>query len=204
MADTEDPCRVLAVDDDEMVLETYGIWLGDAYDLTTATSGEAALALFDDGEAFDVVLLDRLMPGTNGDEVLHALRERGVDAQVGIVSAVDPDTEVLGLPFDAYVEKPLDGDGARAAVDTLAARRELPAEVRTHRSLAERVLTVESNYRESELADDERYRTLVDRFETLSGSVPDDRVAVPRSELVTDVTPPVGSTVTLADETDGV
>lgn len=204
MADTEDPCRVLAVDDDEMVLETYGIWLGDAYDLTTATSGEAALALFDDGEAFDVVLLDRLMPGTNGDEVLHALRERGVDAQVGIVSAVDPDTEVLGLPFDAYVEKPLDGDGARAAVGTLAARRELPAEVRTHRSLAERVLTVESNYRESELADDERYRALVDRFDTLSGSVPDDRVAVPRSELVTDVTPPVGSTVTLADETDGV
>lgn len=204
MADTEAPCRVLAVDDDEMVLETYGIWLGDAYDLTTVTSGEAALALFDDGETFDVVVLDRLMPGTNGDEVLHALRERGIDAQVGIVSAVDPDTEVLGLPFDAYVEKPLDGDGARAVVGTLAARRELPAEVRTHRSLAERVLTVESNYRESGLADDERYRELVDRFETLSDSVPDDRVAVPRSELVADVTPPVGSTVTLADATDGV
>jgi len=57
-------------------------------------------------ETVDVVLLDRMMPGMSGQEVLAAIRERGLDCRVAMVTAVDADFDVIEMGFDEYLGKP--------------------------------------------------------------------------------------------------
>jgi len=97
---------VLAVDDEHALLEVYEMWFGDSYTVKTAGSASAALSAFD--ESVDIVLLDRRMPGTSGDEVLRQLREDGHDCPVVMVTAAEPDEDAIELSFDEYVVKPLD------------------------------------------------------------------------------------------------
>jgi DNA-binding response OmpR family regulator len=123
---TEEPtmgATVLVVDDESMIRELYVAWLSDDHEVRTAADGAAALSAADD--AVDVVLLDRRMPGTRGDEVLRTLRERGVDCRVVMASAVDPGVDVVDLPFDDYLVKPAEADRLLAAVERTTARSRL-------------------------------------------------------------------------------
>ncbi|MCF2241944.1 response regulator transcription factor, partial [Halobacterium salinarum] len=72
------------------------------------TSGAAALEAADDDVS--VALLDRQMPTMTGDEVLAALRERALDIRVAMVTGIDPDFDIVEMPFDEYIQKPVDGD----------------------------------------------------------------------------------------------
>jgi DNA-binding response OmpR family regulator len=72
--------------------------------------------MISDGE-FDVVLLDRHMPGVSGDDVLAELEDRGFDGRVIMVTAIDPGFDVLDMPFDDYLCKPVEREDVRAAVD---------------------------------------------------------------------------------------
>jgi len=106
---------ILVVDDEPEVTDAYALRLRQRYDeVRTAYGGEAALAVIDD--AVDVVLLDRRMP-FSGDEVLRELRERGYDCRVIMVTAVNPDFEIVDMPFDDYLCKPTDKDDLFAAID---------------------------------------------------------------------------------------
>ena len=67
--------------------------------------------------AVDIVLLDRHMPGMSGDDVLSELVERGYYGRVVMVTAVDPGIEVLDMPFDDYLCKPVDREDVRAVID---------------------------------------------------------------------------------------
>jgi DNA-binding response OmpR family regulator len=96
--------RVLVVDDERDIVDTYASQLGETFDVETAYSGEAALSALT--PAIDVVLLDRRMPDISGQEVLTAIRERGLDARVAMVTAEDPDFDIIEMPFDDYVQKP--------------------------------------------------------------------------------------------------
>jgi len=53
----------------------------------------------------------------SGDEVLAELDERGYYGRVVMVTAVDPGFDVLEMPFDDYLCKPVDREDVRAAVD---------------------------------------------------------------------------------------
>jgi DNA-binding response OmpR family regulator len=107
--------RLAVVDDEERVAEAYEAMLATEYDVVRAHGGEAALEVVD--ESVDVVLLDRRMPDLNGDEVLERLRERPSDVRVVMVTAVDPGEDILDMPFDDYLYKPVDAETLRAAVD---------------------------------------------------------------------------------------
>nr|WP_231754476.1 response regulator [Halapricum sp. CBA1109] len=87
-------------------------------DVTIAYTGEEALATVDDGYRPDVVLLDRHMPGQSGDEVLAALRDRDIDTRIIMITAIDPGLDILELPFDDYLCKPVERADLREAVDT--------------------------------------------------------------------------------------
>ena len=90
--------RVLIVDDEERVADTYDLRLRDDYDTRVAYDGETALELVD--EDTDVVLLDRRMPELSGDEVLEEIRNRGLDVRVVLLTAVDPDFEIVEMECD--------------------------------------------------------------------------------------------------------
>jgi CheY-like chemotaxis protein len=117
-ADTHSaPPNVLLVDDEKEVADAYALRLEGVADVTITYSGEEALSTVDPAAPPDVVLLDRHMPGLSGDEVLTELREMEMRTRVIMVTAIDPGLDILDLPFDEYLCKPVEREDVRAAVD---------------------------------------------------------------------------------------
>jgi DNA-binding response OmpR family regulator len=108
--------RTLVVDDEREVADAYALRLRGYCDVDTVYSGEAALSAVADSPV-DIVLLDRHMPGMSGDDVLSELVERDYYGRVVMVTAVDPGIEVLEMPFDDYLCKPVDREDVRAVVE---------------------------------------------------------------------------------------
>jgi DNA-binding response OmpR family regulator len=77
--------RILAIDDDELVLLSLEELLaGDGYEVTTAPGGKAGLEAAAQA-GYDLVLLDWVMPGLSGYEVCKALRAMEAYKDVPIV-----------------------------------------------------------------------------------------------------------------------
>lgn len=78
--------RILVVDDEQNIRLTLSALLSRAgHSVTTASSGEEALTLFD-RQSFDLMLVDLQMPGLNGMQVVEAIRERGLDTSVIVLT----------------------------------------------------------------------------------------------------------------------
>lgn len=167
---TDQP-TVLVVEDEADLADLYASWLGKEYDVRVANTAEEALEELD--EVVEVVLLDRRLPDMSGDEFLDAIRDEGYDCQVAMVSAVDPDWDILEMRFDAYVVKPVERDELLSLVSRLLARRLYNEEVRNFFSLASKRATLESTKERSELEDSEPYQELVDEVETLRTELED-------------------------------
>lgn len=162
---TTSDLSVLVVDDEREVADAYALRLRGFCKVDTAYGGEAALDAVDAGPV-DIMLLDRHMPGLSGDEVLARLADWGFDGRVIMVTAVDPDFDVLELPFDDYLCKPLDREDVRAAVDTQ--RQVLAYETLGEYFSAEsRRAVLEATTGPDERAENEEYTTLVDRTDRL-------------------------------------
>ena len=129
----DDRPTILIVEDEPDVAETYELWLASDYDTRVAANGEEALDEID--ETTDVVLLDRMMPRMSGDEVLEEIRERGFECSVAMVTAVDPDFEIIEMGFDDYLTKPPTREELVGAVEDMLSRTEYADDVREYRSL---------------------------------------------------------------------
>jgi DNA-binding response OmpR family regulator len=133
---------ILAVDDDPVNLHIIGeIFKREPVSLAYAESGEHALSLLGDPlNAFDVVLLDRMMPGLDGLEVLRRMKAEPRLAHTPVVmqtAAAAPDQVCEGLSAGAhyYLTKPYAPSTlrtiVRAALDHARDRRELEARAGT-------------------------------------------------------------------------
>jgi DNA-binding response OmpR family regulator len=103
------------VDDEREVADAYALRLEGLCDVKTVYDGETALEHVKE-HPVDVLLLDRHMPGLSGDEVLAELDGRSFDGRVIMVTAIDPGFDVLDMPFDDYLCKPLEREDLRTAV----------------------------------------------------------------------------------------
>lgn len=168
------PPRVLVVEDDSDTRDLYADCLAGAYDVTAVATGEAAVAALDD--SVDVVLLDRRMPDLHGDDVLDLIRESGVDVRVAVVTGVDADLDLVGLPVDAYVEKPLEAGELRETVDRLVRVGRYDDRVRRYCAATQKLAALDDAPGVSE--HDAAYRELVRRRETLERGVDDLRGAL--------------------------
>jgi len=124
------PNRVLVVDDEANIRRIVTSYLrADGFEVVEAADGKAALAAFD-RTAPDLVLLDVMMPGGDGIEVLRELRRRS-DVYVIMLTARAEETDrVIGLSVgaDDYVTKPFGAKELVARVKAvLRRRREAPA-----------------------------------------------------------------------------
>ena len=115
-----DTATVLVVDDEEEVADVYALRLRNEYDTRVAYGGEDALETID--VDVDVVLLDRRMPDIPGDEVLEQIREKGYDCRIIMLTAVDPGLDIVEMPFDEYLVKPVEKDTLRNCVRRQLAR----------------------------------------------------------------------------------
>lgn len=77
--------RILAVDDDLLVLKSYRRALGKTHSMTFADDGADALALLDNDAAFDVILCDLMMPNMDGPRFFEELTTRHPDLTDRIV-----------------------------------------------------------------------------------------------------------------------
>jgi len=157
---------VLVADDESMLLDTYELWLEPEYIPRTATDGEEALGAMDD--TVEVVVLDRLMPGRSGDEVLTELRRRGFDCPVGMVTAVEPDFDIIELPFQAYLTKPVSREAFLDMVEQLLALGEYETTMQRLLGLAEKRATLEAELSNAALQEHEEYRALCEEYRTAS------------------------------------
>ena len=110
--------RVLAIDDEPRVLDFISRALrGEGIDVDTATNGEDGfrLAL---ARTYDVIVLDLLMPGTDGVSVLHRILRRKPEQSVIVLTCLTDTTSkvrCLEMGADDYLAKPF-------ALDELLAR----------------------------------------------------------------------------------
>ncbi|WP_430505334.1 response regulator [Haloparvum sp. PAK95] len=156
--------RVLVVDDQPGLVNLYRVFLEDSRDVRTATSGSEALEAVD--ETVDVVLLDRRMGAISGDEVLEELRSRENDVPVAMVSAVQPDVDVLELPFDDYIVKPVEEPFLPERVDTLASYDGLDETAREYIRYAAKKAVLDAEYVGDPTKTD-AYQTVVARLRDL-------------------------------------
>jgi len=163
---------VMIVEDEEDVADMFRMWLEDDYDVTVALSGADALETLD-GEDVDVVLLDRLMPGLSGDEVLERIVEEGFGCRVAMVTAVEPDFDIVEMGFDEYITKPSSPKELRSTVEELLERRKRSRQLQEYASLRvkQSALRTEKDY--DELEDSEEYAGLLSRIQKLEMSLDD-------------------------------
>lgn len=107
--------KALLVDDEKEVADAYALRLRGLCEVETVYDGQSALSAIESNE-YDVLLLDRHMPGMSGDEVLDQLPDHGFSGRVIMVTAIDPGFDVLDMPFDDYLCKPVDREDVREAV----------------------------------------------------------------------------------------
>lgn len=107
--DTATALRLLVVEDEPKVARALGEgFRAEGYDVSVAHTGEDGFFLATT-RPFDLVVLDRMLPGRDGLEILHALRENGFLTPVLVLTARDAvDDRVAGLDAgaDDYVVKP--------------------------------------------------------------------------------------------------
>ncbi|WP_336359579.1 response regulator [Haladaptatus sp. ZSTT2] len=154
----EDRPVILVVEDEADVAETYEIWLSGKYDVTVAQNGREALAAIT--EAVDVVLLDRMMPGLSGDEVLSTIRERDLNCRVAMVTAVEPDFDIIDMGFDAYLSKPVSKAQLHDTVDSLVERATYSALLQEYYALAETKAALMTGKRIEKLEQNDAYNEL--------------------------------------------
>jgi len=101
--------RVLVVEDEAKVARALKEGLqAERYEVVTARTGEDGFFIAHQ-ETFDLVVLDLMLPGRNGIEILRTLRSRGVETPVLVLTAKDSiEDRVLGLDSgaDDYLVKP--------------------------------------------------------------------------------------------------
>lgn len=167
---------VLVVDDQPDVADLYATWLDEGHAVQVAYDGEDALGRIDDD--VDVVLLDRQMPGITGDDVLTAIADRDVDCRVVMVTAVDPDFDVVEMPFDDYITKPVGREHLLDAIDEMLAREAYDDGLQRYFAMASKKATLETAKPWTELERSEEYREISERVAALEAEAADAATAV--------------------------
>ena len=120
------PYQLLLVDDDREFREELKECLDD-YDVIEASGGTEALKLLKRPNEIDLIILDVMMPGLRGTQVLKEIKARYPEQKVIILtgfSSKDVAIDALKGRADEYLEKPLDIFRLKAAIAGLLAEKE--------------------------------------------------------------------------------
>ncbi len=150
---------VLVVDDERGLADLYAAWLSRGYNTRVAYGGEEALEVLD--ADVDVALLDRRMPTVSGDAVLEEIQAREIDCSTAMVTAVEPDFDIIEMPFDDYLTKPVSQNDLLDLVDRLVNYREYDSKVSELFTLMNKKSLLEAQKSQPELDRNERYQDLV-------------------------------------------
>jgi two-component system copper resistance phosphate regulon response regulator CusR len=138
--------RLLIVEDDQKTADALATGLANAgFSTAIAHTGEEGFFLVS-AETFDLVVLDWMLPGRSGIEILKTLRARGTKTPVLLLTARDAvEDRVLGLESgaDDYLVKPFAFPELLARIRSLL-RRASPSAEPSKKALADLVVDVEA------------------------------------------------------------
>jgi len=161
--------NILIVEDEEDLADMYAAYLEDDFTVSVTYGGEAAIETID--ETTDIVLLDRRMPVVTGNEVLAYIDEQGFDCRVAMVTAVNPDFDIIDLRIDDYLVKPVSHEDIRQTVERmlkLEAYNERMQEL-TSKKLKRNVLELEKT--RAQLSESKEFQQLNDEIDQLEEEV---------------------------------
>lgn len=161
--------KVLVVEDERRLADLYAASLESNYDVRTAYTGAAALNALDFEP--DVVLLDRRLSDMSGEDVVESIQERKLDACIAMVTAAEPDFDIIDLGIDDYLVKPVAEGELEAAVEMLLDTQSLEEKKRdlSSKQVKRNVLEVEKS--PEALAESEEFRRLEARIEELETEI---------------------------------
>jgi len=120
---TEAKKKVLVVDDVRAILTVLGIKLRiSGYDVLTASNGQQALALIESAGP-DLILLDVIMPGMDGFEVLEKVRAASKLPVIVFSARPENAQKALSLGANEFLPKPLDVDEMVGKIGQLLGRK---------------------------------------------------------------------------------
>jgi len=130
--------KILVVDDELPIRESFSLVLGDRYKTLLAASGEGALKTVTD-QKIDLAYLDIRMPGLDGLETLKRMKQIDPELEVIMVTAVNDvqkAAEAIKLGARDYIIKPFDVDTILKMTDSILRRKSLLGEGEAVQKLA--------------------------------------------------------------------
>lgn len=178
---------VLVVDDEPTVREVVASYLRrDGHAVTEAADGSTAVELVQ-REHFDLVVLDMMLPGVNGLDILRRIRQMGDMPVIMLTARAEESDRVAGLELgaDDYVVKPFSPRELAARVNGVLRRAAPKAPAATNR-LDFGSLVIDQRAREVSLDG-----TLVEftpkEFDVLAHLAASPREVFSRADLLRDV-----------------
>ncbi|YCI77078.1 response regulator transcription factor [Bacillus sp. R1-10] len=116
--------KVLVVEDNVSLLESIRQILTDEYEVDTADNGEDGLFMAQQS-IYDIIILDVMLPGVDGFEIVRKIREAKIDTSVLFLTAKDAlEDRVRGLEMggDDYLVKPFQAPELKARIRALLRR----------------------------------------------------------------------------------
>ena len=162
---SSEPPLVLVVEDERDLADLYAAWLRSEYRVRVAYGGREAIEKLDN--EVDAALLDRRMPDLSGDETLKAIREEGIDCRVAMVTAVEPDFDIVAMGFDDYLVKPVSRDALTETVENLLLRSTYDEGIQELFALASKKALLESEKDLATLESNEEYQRLSEQVAEL-------------------------------------
>jgi DNA-binding response OmpR family regulator len=160
-----EPPLVLVVEDERDLADLYATWLRGEYRVRVAYGGREAIEKID--SEVDVALLDRRMPDLSGDETLQAIREEGIDCRVAMVTAVEPDFDIVAMGFDDYLVKPVTREALTGTVENLLLRNTYDEGIQELFALSSKKALLEAEKDPATLDENEEYQELTEQVAEL-------------------------------------
>jgi FixJ family two-component response regulator len=114
--------RILVIDDEGNIRKMIGLALKQAgHVVDAAPDGRLGLNMYENGDEYDLVLLDQRMPEMDGIEVLHEMRRRNPGARVIMITAfgtIDLAVDAMRSGAADFLRKPFTVDTLRGAVQS--------------------------------------------------------------------------------------
>jgi two-component system, OmpR family, alkaline phosphatase synthesis response regulator PhoP len=177
--------KILIVDDEEHIIELVELYLGkEGYRVTCALDGDAALEKFT-SEKPDLLVLDIMLPGRDGLDVLRQIRKTS-DVPVIMLTAKESEVDkVVGLELgaDDYLTKPFSPRELVARVKAVL-RRSKPQQEPADEVLRRQGITIDTGRRKVDVEDEGEVELTAKEFDLLYVLAANPGIVLTRERLM--------------------
>ncbi len=157
------------MEDERELADTYAEWLAVDYSVKVAYSASDAFEILTDD--IDVAFLDGRLPEMSGNAIITEINQRNIECRIAMITAVDPDFDILDMDFDEYLVKPVLKDKLQNCVDRLLRLKTYDDQFKESYSLATKQRLLEEEKSVAELEEHDEYHEAMSRLHELQEEI---------------------------------